>query len=264
MLMGILNLTPDSFSDGGSYPSVDAAVEHGLRMSDQGAEIIDLGGESTRPGSVPVPAGGQLRRVLAPLRQLRERLPGPALLSIDTTSAEVAEAALDTGADWVNDVSAGSDSPRMFSLVAERAATLVLMHRGGETEGTAAPADFPIQVRDYLLRRAELAQAAGVSANRLLLDPGIGFGKTRQQNLSLLACLDCLVDTGFPVLLGASRKRFMGSLSRESDPRHLVAATCATTALGVASGVRVFRVHDVAENRQAADVAWAVRQAAGS
>jgi len=259
--MGILNVTPDSFSDGGRHLDPDAAVAHGLRMLDEGADILDIGGESTRPGSDPVPPEEQQRRVLDVIRRLRERLPASVPLSIDTTWASVARAALASGADWINDTSAGLDDPDMLPLAAELQVPIVLMHRRGvprTMQDAPQYRDVVAEVRDHLAARAEAALAAGVRPEAILLDPGIGFGKTLEHNLALMANLGSLVELGFPIVLGASRKRFLGALCKDVPPEQRLAATCATTALGVMQGVSIFRVHDVAANRQAADVAWAV------
>ncbi|BCX88916.1 dihydropteroate synthase [Methylomarinovum tepidoasis] len=264
LIMGILNVTPDSFSDGGRYTAVEAAVKRGLEMAGAGAEIIDVGGESTRPGSEPVPAAEQVRRVVPVIEALSARLPQGVFISIDTTRAAVAEAALDAGAGLVNDVSAGRDDPKMFALVAQRRVPIVLMHMQGTPktmQDNPCYADVVAEVRRFLWQRAEAAQAAGIDGRAIVLDPGIGFGKRRRDNLQLMAHLETFTVSGFPVLLGASRKRFMGSILEVSDPTELVAATVATTTIGTMAGVRIFRVHDVAENFQAMQVAWAIRQA---
>lgn len=261
MIMGILNVTPDSFSDGGRFQSLDEAVKQAAQMSRDGADILDVGGESTRPGSQRQPASVQIARVIPVIRAVRAQLSAPPMISIDTTLAEVAEAALDAGAELLNDISAGRDSPAMLALAARRGAPIVLMHMQGEpTTMQQQPyyEDVVSEVVAFLRARAEAAKAAGVPESNILLDPGIGFGKRRQDNLDLLNGLDRLVHLGYPVLLGASRKRFMGKLCAETDPTRLLGATCATTALGVADGVRVVRVHDVRPNRQAADVAWSL------
>jgi len=262
LIMGILNVTPDSFSDGGRHMARDAAVGRALEMLREGADIIDVGGESTRPGAEPVSVREQQRRVVDVIKSIRDiTIDAPPILSIDTTSDQVAEAALDAGANWINDTSAGRDSPGMLALAAERGTPLVLMHRQGMPRTMQqAPSyrDVVAEVREFLMERAAAAMAAGVAADHILIDPGIGFGKRRAHNLALLAGLGELVDLGYPVLLGASRKRFMGALCDETDPLRLVHATTATTALGIAAGARVFRVHDVAANRQAADVAYAI------
>lgn len=263
-IMGILNVTPDSFSDGGHFADLESALVHAMQMIDQGANIIDIGGESTRPGSEPVSEQEQMRRVLGVIRELRRRIPANVPISIDTTSSTVAEAALDAGADWINDTSAGLDSRGMLPLAAERGVPIVLMHRQGMPASMQDNPDYQdvvAEVRAFLLERANAAVEAGVLENRLLIDPGIGFGKFKEHNLALLAGLTDLAGLGIPLLLGTSRKRFMGSICGETHPERLAPATCATTALGVMAGVRVFRVHDVTENRQAADVAWAILKA---
>lgn len=260
-LMGILNVTPDSFSDGGRFLALEAAVAHGRQLVAEGADLLDIGGESTRPGAQPVPPDEQIRRVVPVIRVLRAHLPDQPI-SIDTTHAAVARAALDAGASWINDTSAGRDDPAMLPLAAERAADLILMHRQGMPETMQdAPryTDVVDEVAAFLSQRIQAARAAGVRADRLSIDPGIGFGKRAEHNLALLAQLDRLVALGPPVVLGASRKRVLSGVCQEPDFAALMPATCATTALGVMAGVAIFRVHDVAANRQAARVAWAIR-----
>ncbi len=266
LIMGILNVTPDSFSDGGSFLNDEAAMAHALRMVEEGADIVDVGGESTRPGSQRVSAVEQYRRVVNLIRRLRGSLPPHVAISVDTTQSSVAEAAVQAGAGIINDISAGSDDPAMFSLVAKRRVPLILMHMQGTPDTMQIAPHYENVVTEctaFLEERVSLALAAGISREQLAIDPGIGFGKSREHNLELLAGLRSLVDLGLPVVLGTSRKRFMGSLCLESDPRELIAATCATTALGVTAGVGCFRVHDVKANRQAADVAWAIATAGG-
>ncbi|MCG6866680.1 MAG: dihydropteroate synthase [Thiogranum sp.] len=265
LLMGILNVTPDSFSDGGAYRSLNVACEHALDMAAQGADIIDVGGESTRPGSRPVSDREQIDRVIPVIRELHDRLPPGVIISTDTRSAVVAEAALAAGATMLNDVSAGLGDPRMLGLAAESGAYLALMHMQGEPETMQDNADYGdvvAEVRTFLLRCAAQAMDNGVREDQLVIDPGIGFGKRREHNLQLLSALQQFVATGLPVMLGTSRKRFMGSLCQVDEPRDLGPATVATTAIGVMAGARIFRVHDVRENRQAADIAAAVRQVA--
>jgi dihydropteroate synthase len=260
LIMGILNVTPDSFSDGGRFIAGASALEHARRMVAEGAVIIDIGAESTRPGSLPVSPAEQIMRCESIIQQLRAELPADVVLSIDTRSVQVARVALEAGAGMLNDVSAGAE-PGMLELAARYGVPICLMHMQGTPQTMQEDPryeDVIAEVRDYLLARVDAAVAAGVPRRHCLIDPGIGFGKTRAHNLALLAGLEQLVAEGCPVLLGTSRKRFMGALCRESEPALLVGATCATTALGVAAGVRVFRVHDVRENRQAAEVAWAI------
>lgn len=264
LLMGILNATPDSFSDGGLFADPASALRHALEMAGEGADIIDVGGESTRPGSAPVDATSQIVRVVPVVGALRRSLPGDVLISIDTTQAQVAAAALSAGADFINDISAGRDDPGMFGLAAGRGVPIVLMHMQGSPEtmqDNPQYRDVVGEVLAFLLERAAAARAAGVEAGNIVLDPGIGFGKRKEDNLLLMANLDRFAALGYATLLGASRKRFMGTVCQETRPQDLVAATVATTALGVMAGINIFRVHDVRENRQAADVAFAIKQA---
>ncbi|MCX8050005.1 MAG: dihydropteroate synthase [Methylohalobius sp.] len=264
MLMGILNVTPDSFSDGGKYLHVQAAVTHGLKLAQEGAEIIDVGGESTRPGAERVVATEQIRRVIPVVKALADALPLGHFISIDTTLAAVAEAALEAGAALINDVSAGRDDPQMFQLAAHHQVPIALMHMQGTPktmQDNPCYQDVVAEVLAFLQSRVEAAQRAGILREHILIDPGIGFGKRRIDNLKLLAHLDRFVSIGLPVILGTSRKRFMGQVLEEADPTQLVPATVATTAIGVMAGVRIVRVHDVRENRQALEVAWAIRMA---
>lgn len=261
LIMGILNLTPDSFSDGGLCGDADIAVARALEMVAQGADLIDIGGESTRPGAQRVDAVEQRSRIIPVIERLARVLP-KVRISVDTTRREVAAAAIAAGATLVNDVSAGRDDPGLFDLVAGCGADLVLMHMQGTPLTMQDNPTYENVVEDvlgFLVERAAAAEQVGVPRSRILIDPGIGFGKRKIDNLMLLASLERFVATGYPVLLGASRKRFMGAICGEAQPTDLVAATAATTALGVMAGVRMFRVHDVRENRQAADVAAAIR-----
>lgn len=259
-VMGVLNVTPDSFSDGGRFLARDAALSHALSMVEEGASIIDIGGESSRPGAAAVTTAEQMVRVLPVLECLRPMLPPEAVLSVDTRDPLVAAAAVKVGATLINDISGGS-APGMLETAAEHNAGVVLMHMQGTPETMQqAPGyeDVVGEVLAYLQVRAAAACAAGIPAHRILIDPGIGFGKTRAHNLALLRELPRFVATGYPVLLGTSRKRFMGAICRETVFSELMGATCATTALGVRAGVKVFRVHDVRANRQAMEVAWAI------
>jgi dihydropteroate synthase len=265
-LMGIVNITPDSFSDGGRFYGARAAIEHALRMVGEGADIIDIGGESTRPGAQSVSAEEQKRRVLSVIEMLKKEISDHVAISIDTTLVEVARDALNAGADILNDVSAGSDAA-MFELAADRRVPIILMHMQGTPrtmQDNPNYQDVVSEVKEFLLQRADKAQQLGVDAGQIIIDPGIGFGKGRQHNLELIANLDVFVETGYQVLLGASRKRFMGAICDVKDFHELVGATCATTALAVVAGVDIMRVHDVKPNRQALDVTWAVLQARSS
>lgn len=262
--MGILNLTPDSFSDGGRYTDVERAIEHARQMVAEGAAIIDVGGESTRPGSQRVSAEEQLSRILDIIRALRSDLPANIAISVDTTRVPVAEAAIRAGASMLNDISAGRDDPRMFALAAETGVPIAIMHMQGEPatmQDNPTYTDVVAEVRDFLLERVAAAEAAGVAREQLVIDPGIGFGKTRNHNLQLLAALPEFVHTGYPVLLGTSRKRFMGAICRETDTEQLIGATCTTTVIGAQAGISIFRIHDVRPNRQAIEVTHAIANA---
>jgi dihydropteroate synthase len=265
--MGILNMTPDSFSDGGDYFTSDDAIRHAAGMLKEGADIIDVGGESTRPGSKSVPPWEQLNRIMSVIPRLIDLASSnegnePAInISLDTQSSEVAEQGLKLGVSIINDVSAGCSDFRMFPVVAHFDAYIVLMHMQGTPETMQVNPSYQnvtTEVVDFLCRRIDAAVSSGIKADRIILDPGIGFGKSRDHNLVLLANLDRIVSLGYPVVLGTSRKRFMGSLLKVEHPSELLGATAATTALGVAAGVRIFRVHDVKANRQAADLSMAI------
>lgn len=259
--MGILNVTPDSFSDGGKYSSTESAISHAKQMIDEGADIIDIGGESTRPGSKRVAANEQIQRVAHIIAAIRETLPEQVSISIDTTRAKVAAAALNAGAVIVNDVSGGNDDPAMIDLCADAKCAYIIMHMQGSPETMQDDPgydDVTEDIRAFLVARAETCEKKGIDKQQLCIDPGIGFGKTREHNLRLLNQLHRFVDTGYPVLLGASRKRFMGTICQVNSAEELVGATTATTSLGVLAGVKLFRVHDVKPNRQAADVASAI------
>jgi dihydropteroate synthase len=263
-IMGILNVTPDSFSDGGMWVDVDAAAAHALRMVDEGADVIDVGGESTRPGSQRIAADEQRRRVVDVIRRAREALDeaglGRVVISIDTTLAAVAEAALDAGAAMINDISAGREDGQMLALAAGRGVPIVLMHMRGEPgtmQDQPCYGDVVGEVEAFLLERA--AAAAGVAAGQIVIDPGIGFGKTLEHNLALLAAMPRFVATGMAVMVGASRKRFIAALSAAADAEDRLGGTCAVTALATAAGVQMLRVHDVAANVQAAVVAAAIK-----
>jgi dihydropteroate synthase len=262
LLMGVLNVTPDSFSDGGLHHDRNTAVVRAREMVELGADIIDIGGESTRPGADRVSEEEQLKRVIPVIRQLQQELPAELPISIDTTSTPVAGAALEQGATMINDISAGRDDPGMFSLVAEAGTPYIIMHMQGTPrtmQDNPRYDDVVAEIRSFLLERAAVAEDAGVRQENLVIDPGIGFGKSKRDNLDIIMNLESFIATGYKVLLGASRKRFMGSICDITEYSELVGATCATTTIGVFAGVDIFRVHDIKENRQALDVAWALR-----
>jgi dihydropteroate synthase len=246
-IMGIVNVTPDSFSDGGLYTDAEAGIAHALELEAEGAGILDVGGESTRPGAEPVAAGEELRRVVPVIRGLREH-GVRAQISVDTYKASVAAAALDAGATLVNDVTALRGDAAMAELVAARGAECCLMHMLGEPRTMQVDPrydDVVSEVKAFLEQRMAFAVAQGVAEDRILLDPGIGFGKTAEHNLELLARVGELVELGRPVVIGTSRKSFLGRITgRAVDDR--VAGTVATNVLAYERGARVFRVHDVA------------------
>ncbi len=245
-VMGIVNVTPDSFSDGGKFFDPERAVAHALQLLDEGAELLDIGGESTRPGSEPVGVEEELRRVIPVIRGIQSKRP-EACLSIDTQKAKVAAAALEAGCSILNDISAGRHDDAMFPVAAESGAGLVLMHMQGKPstmQENPGYEDVIDEVRSFLHTRSQLAQQQGVDAERIALDPGIGFGKRLADNLDLMRNLDSLFPKEVPLLLGASKKRFLGEVTgRSVDERN--AANLATCAQAFFSGVAIIRVHDV-------------------
>ncbi len=258
LIMGILNVTPDSFSDGGQFLEADRAVAHGLEMAAQGAALIDVGGESTRPGSQAVPPAEQIRRVVPIIGALAERIDVP--ISIDTHHVEVARAAFMAGASILNDITALSDKG-LAELTAQQQVPVILMHMQGTPATMQVEPyyeDVVAEVRDFLLARCERARSFGIARERLFIDPGLGFGKTLQHNLLLLRHLDALVATGYRVLVGPSRKAFLGKLTGKEKPADRVFGTAATVALCAAAGVSIVRVHDVGEMADVVKVTNAV------
>jgi dihydropteroate synthase len=245
LLMGILNVTPDSFSDGGMYLGERTAVDRGVAMVDEGADIVDVGGESTRPGSDSVSVREELDRVVPVIENLAAHVPVP--ISIDTRKPEVARAALSVGATIVNDVSGGED-PAMFDVVRAASAGMVLMHMKGDPRTMQeAPRydDVVAEVKEFLRERVEAAGLAGIATERLAIDPGIGFGKDLQHNLALLANVDELLALGQPVLVGPSRKRFIAALLDDAPVEERLEGTAAAVAWLVGRGAHIMRVHDV-------------------
>jgi dihydropteroate synthase len=264
-IMGVVNVTPDSFSDGGEWFDRDAAVTHGLQLAGQGAAILDVGGESTRPRAQPVPEDEELRRT-TPVVAALSRAANVAV-SIDTTKLAVAEAALQAGATYINDVTAFRAAPDMAGLTADHRARCCLMHMLGEPRTMQEDpryADVVDEVKAFLLERAEFAVREGVKEDRIDLDPGIGFGKTLTHNLELLARTDELVALGFRIVIGVSRKSFIHKLVDAPDPHERIPGTIAANVLAYERGARVFRVHDVAEAHQALSVASATLQRNGA
>jgi dihydropteroate synthase len=259
LVMGIVNVTPDSFSDGGMYEDAGAAVKHGLRLLEEGADVLDVGGESTRPGSDPVSEDEERARVVPVVERLRREAP-EAILSVDTRRAAVAHDAIAAGADVVNDIGAGID-PDMFGVVASAGAGMVLMHMQGEPKTMqVAPHydDVVAEVRGSLAERLEAAVAAGVGRDRLCVDPGIGFGKNLEHNLALLRSVGSLRELGVPVLAGVSRKRFIGELSGSDDPADRLEGSVAAAVWCASRGVEVVRVHDVGPTVRALRVVDAI------
>ncbi len=260
LVMGILNVTPDSFSDGGQFASEAAAIAHAREMIEQGADLIDIGGESTRPGSQRVPAAGQIARIVPVIRQIRRE--SDILISVDTTLGEVAGSAIDAGADILNDISAGREDPAIFDLSAMRDLPLILMHMQGEPgtmQANPVYQDVTREVADFLLSRAKAAHAAGVRRENVLLDPGIGFGKTLEHNLTLLRDTPRFAALGYRLLIGTSRKRFIAAITGRQDPKDRLYGSLASALLALADGANIVRVHDVAPTVQAVKVLDALR-----
>ena len=261
-IMGIVNVTPDSFSDGGPYLDPEAAIAHGLDLMAEGADILDIGGESTRPGSEPVAEEEEMARVLPVIEALSVKAP----VSVDTSKAAVAEAAIAAGATIVNDVTALRGDPEMARVCSEGGVEVILMHRLGtpktmQEEPTYG--DVVVEVSDFLLERAAEAERAGIESSRIWIDPGIGFGKTPEHNFALLAATDHLVETGYRVLVGPSRKRFIGSIDGSGETER-VGGTIAACLSAARQGAAAVRVHDVAPVAQALAVEREISAAPGT
>ncbi len=258
-VMGILNATPDSFSDGGRFAAADQAVAHAREMAAQGADIIDIGGESTRPGAAPVPEEEELRRVIPLIERLSGELPVP--LSIDTYKSSVARKALRAGASIVNDISGLRFSPDMANVAAEYGAAVVIMHIKGtprNMQQNPVYADVVGEIAAYLEEGIEIAVKAGVDREKIMIDPGIGFGKTLEHNLEILNRLDEFRALGRPIVLGTSRKKFIGTVLNVPVPEERIDGTAATVALGIERGAGIVRVHDVARMTQVARMTDAI------
>ena len=256
--MGIVNVTPDSFYDGGRYASAEAAVEHGRRLAAEGADILDIGGASSRPGAAAVPPEVEAGRAVPVIRRLAREFKG--IISVDTTQASVARRALEAGAAWVNDTSAGKNDPRMAELAAESGCTVVLMHMRGTPEtmqGLCSYGDVVAEVKKELLSRVRAFIKAGVRKDRIVIDPGIGFAKTAAQNVVLLRDLDEFVKTGHTVLVGTSRKSFVGHLTGR-EPGDRLWGTLGSVGAAFLRGARIFRVHDVAATKDFLNVLCAI------
>jgi dihydropteroate synthase len=259
LIMGILNVTPDSFSDGGLFYSQQQAIEHGLQMAAEGADIIDIGGESTRPGSESVPANVELKRVLPVIDGLVKKIKIP--ISIDTKKAQVARRAIDAGAEIINDISALNNDKEMAKTVKATRAAAILMHMRGKPknmqQGNLIYADLMGEIIAYLKKSSDKAIKAGVDKECLVIDPGIGFGKTPEDNYRIIRNLSELKVLGLPIMLGTSRKSFIGKLTG-GEPRERVEGTAATVAAAIINGCNIVRVHDVAAMKKVASVADAI------
>ncbi len=263
VVMGILNVTPDSFSDGGEFLDVDKAVAHGVMMAEAGAAIIDVGPESTRPGSKPVGADEQIARAIPVIEKLSRQ--SRAVVSIDTTSVEVAAEALKAGAGMINDITALGEE-RMAELVSRAKVGVVLMHMLGSPatlQEDQQSHDVVKEVCDFLVKRANFAQSFGIDREMIFIDPGIGFGKRCEHNLELLRNIDAFVATGYKVLVGASRKRFIGEITGKDAPGERIYGTAASVALCAGAGVSVVRVHDVPEMVDVVKVANSINKNRG-
>ncbi|MBL4614744.1 MAG: dihydropteroate synthase [Magnetovibrio sp.] len=261
LMMGIVNATPDSFSDGGEAFAQDDAVARGLKMMGQGADIIDVGGESTRPGAAPVSIEEEIRRTVPVIKRLSE---AGACVSIDTRHALVMEEALAAGAEIINDVTALTGDPRSMDVAAHTDAPIVMMHMQGQPgsmQKSPSYEDAPRDVFNYLQARVQACEAVGIARSRIALDPGIGFGKTVAHSLQILNQLDLYAQLGLPVVLGVSRKSFIGKIANEGDAHKRLAGSIAAALAGVARGVKILRVHDVAQTKQALDVWMAIKNA---
>lgn len=249
-MVGILNLTPDSFSDGGEFVDLDQAVQHFHQMVNDGAEVIDIGGESTRPGHVSVPIAEEIERVVPFIEQIREQT--EALISIDTSKSAVADAALRAGADIVNDVWGAQRDPQMAAVIGRHQAACILMHNRPAEE--AGVGDVIEAIRAFFEKSVALVRAEDVREDAIMLDPGLGFGKSYEENWEIMRRLPELVDLGYPLLLGASRKSMIAKLLELEDPKARLSGSLATTALAIQAGVDFIRVHDVREHRECAQV----------
>ncbi len=251
-IMGILNVTPDSFSDGGNFNNIDTAVNHAKKMINDGADIIDLGGESTRPGHTYVDSQEEKRRILPVIKKLKEEIQVP--ISVDTYKADVAEASLELGVEMINDIWGLTKDKNMANVIAKYDAYVCIMHNQDTTEYNK---DIMEAIKEFLQNSIDLALKSGIKKEKIVLDPGIGFGKTFEQNLEVLKRLDEIKTLGYPVLLGTSRKSVIGNVLNV-EPKERLEGTIATTVLGIRDGVDIVRVHDVKENLKAAKMADAI------
>ncbi len=257
-IMGILNVTPDSFSDGGLYYSKEKAIEQGLKLAAEGADILDIGGESTRPGSEPIPPDEEIRRIIPVISEIRQK--SDVLISVDTTKSEVCRAALEAGVDIINDISAFRFDPEMFALAAEWQAPVILMHMQGMPKTMQdAPlySNLLFEVRSFLQERIETATSFGIKRESIVIDPGIGFGKRQEDNLSLIRNLRFLEELDRPILIGASRKSFIGNILG-LPPEKRIEGSIAASIVSIINGAHILRVHDVKATKRAIKMAEAI------
>lgn len=246
-LMGILNVTPDSFSDGGDFYTVDAAVTQALKMAEEGADIIDIGGQSTRPGAKPITLEEELNRVIPVIQALRQKSALP--ISVDTTRSEVAKEAIAAGADLINDISGGTFDDKMLSTVAQLNVPIILMHIKGTPETMQTLTDYQDligEIKTFLKKQINKAKEAGIKKEHIIIDIGIGFAKNYQQNIELLRKIREFKKMGFPLLVGTSRKSFIGTILNEKDPKKRIWGTAATCSYAITQGADIVRVHDIA------------------
>lgn len=258
-LMGVLNITPDSFSDGGDYYQVEAAFDHAQELVKAGADILDVGGQSTRPGAKAISPEAELERVIPIIQAIRQAFNIP--ISVDTTRAAIAQQAIQAGADLINDISGGTFDPQMLSTVAELEVPIVLMHIRGTPETMQQLTDYEDligEIKSVLKERIRAAEQAGIARSRIIIDPGIGFGKTYEQNLELLRQLHQFSSFGVPLLVGTSRKSFIGKILNQSDPKQRVLGTASTCCAAIAQGADILRVHDLPQMRDVSRVADAI------
>jgi dihydropteroate synthase len=258
-VMGILNVTPDSFSDGGEFDRLETALHQALQMIAAGADIIDIGGQSTRPGAKEIPVEEELARVIPVITALRQQSSIP--ISLDTTRAIVAERGIETGVDIINDISGGTFDPLLLPTVARWGVPIILMHLRGNPQTMQSLTDYDDLVQEvtqFLMNQTEIALQSGIPREHIILDPGIGFAKTHEQNIELLRELARLKDLGFPLLVGLSRKRFLGQITGKVDPKERVWGTMAACCAAIASGTDILRVHDVAPMIDVCKVADAI------
>ncbi len=251
-IMGILNITPDSFSDGGNFNNIESAINHAKKMINEGADIIDLGGESTRPGHTYVDADEELRRIILVIKKLKEEINVP--ISVDTYKSKVAEESLKLGVEMINDIWGLQKDKDMANVVAKYNACVCIMHNQDKTEYEK---DIIESIKEFLNKSINIALSAGIYKEKIVIDPGIGFGKTFEQNLEVLRRLSELKELGYPILLGTSRKSVIGNVL-DVEPKDRLEGTIATTVLGIRDGVSIVRVHDVLENLKAAKMADAL------